>query len=154
MATELSAEALGELIGVSARTVRDLATRGIVVKRGQGAYDAAESVKAYCDHLREVAAGRGGEEGVLDLTKERARLAKEQADGVALKNEQLRGELVPAAAVEREWANVLSFVRARMLAVTNDVAQALPHLTKHDADVIDRTVRAALDEASRDDSQT
>lgn len=55
-----------------------------------------------------------------------------------------RGELLDAAAVEREWSDVLRQVRAGMLAVTSRVRSRLPHLTSHDATVIDREIRDAL----------
>src|SRR5688500_11997259 len=38
-----------------------------------------------------------------DLERERARLAKEQADGQVLKNAQLRQALLPAAEVVQAW---------------------------------------------------
>lgn len=48
----------------------------------------------YCYRLREQAAGRATN-GDLDLATERARLAKEQADAVALKNAIARNEYAP-----------------------------------------------------------
>jgi hypothetical protein len=42
-----------------------------------------------------------------DLDRERARLAKEQADGHELKNAQLRGELLPADEVVAGWQNAI-----------------------------------------------
>ena len=53
--------------------------------------DLKPTILAYCAHVRGIASGRGGEEQVLDLTKERARLAKEQADEKEIKNAVLRG---------------------------------------------------------------
>jgi phage terminase Nu1 subunit (DNA packaging protein) len=124
----VSAEELAETIGVTDRAVRELATRGIVIKLDAGKYDRAASVRAYCNHLREVAAGRGGEEAQLNLSAEKARLAKEQADGQALKNASLRRELVSAAEVEREWSVVLRGVRSQMLGIPSRLQQRLPHL--------------------------
>jgi hypothetical protein len=49
---------------------------------------------AYCANLREVAAGRKSEAGGLDLTAERARLAKLQADKVEIELAELRDEVV------------------------------------------------------------
>ena len=54
--------------------------------------------------------GRGGEAAISTATAERARLAREQADHVALKNARTRGELIPAD-VEAEWSGVLRTVR-------------------------------------------
>lgn len=148
---QVTGKVLANVLGVADRTLRDLAERGLVVKAGRGSYELAASVRRYCEHLREIAAGRGGEAGVLDLTAERARLAKEQADAQAIKNATLRGELLPAADVERRWREVLAGVRSRMLAVPSRTRQALAHLTATEVAVIDREVRDALGEAARVD---
>jgi phage terminase Nu1 subunit (DNA packaging protein) len=147
---EISAKDLAELFGISDRSVRELHDRGIVKKSARGRYLLLESVQLYTAHLRGVAAGRGGEGGVIDLTVERARLAKEQADGQALKNAIQRGEMVAATEVERGWTTVCRRIRNAMLAVPSRVRQTLPHLTAYDAGVIDREVRDALSELGTD----
>ena len=135
---------LAELFGISERAVRDLAKDGTLQRTGRGAYGFTASVRAYCARLRDTAAGRGGESATNTLTAERARLAREQAEGQAMKNAALRRDLVPAADVEREWADVLRTVRAGVLAVPSRVQQRLPHLSAHDVAEIDQEVRAAL----------
>jgi phage terminase Nu1 subunit (DNA packaging protein) len=145
---QVTGKVLASMLGVTDRALRDFAERGLVVKTGRGTYELAASIRRYCEHMREVAAGRGGEEGVLDLTAERARLAKEQADAQALKNAVAREELLPAADVERQWREVLAGVRSRMLAVPSRTRQALPHLTASEVTIIDREVRDALMEVA------
>ena len=135
---------LAELFGISTRAIRGLAKDGTLRRMERGAYGFAESVQAYCARLRDTAAGRGGESATNTLTAERARLAREQAEGQAMKNAALRRDLVPAADVEREWSDVLRTVRAGVLAVPSRVQQRLPHLSAHDVAEIDREVRAAL----------
>src|SRR5688500_17296824 len=103
---------LADYLGVSSQSIAAFANDGKVVRISRGKYDLKASVQTYTAHLREVAAARGGEAQILDLTQERARLAKEQADGQELKNRQLRRELLPAADVEREWSDILRKVRA------------------------------------------
>jgi phage terminase Nu1 subunit (DNA packaging protein) len=136
---------LADLFGVSTRTVRDLAKRGIAVRRGRN-YVRDESTRRYCKHLRELATGRGGEAAITSATAERARLVKMQADQVELKNAALRGSMLDAGAVEREWSDVLRGVRAGLLAVPSRVAQRLPHLTPHDVAEIAAEVRVVLTE--------
>lgn len=136
---------LCSLLGLSSGALSNLKDRGIAVHLGHDAYDLEATVRQYCAHLRGIAAGRGGEEHTANLTAERARLAKEQADAQALKNAALRGELVPAADVEREWGDVLRQVRARILAVPSRLRQSLT-LSPADVDLIDRELRAALTE--------
>lgn len=89
----------------------------------------------YCGHLREVAAGRAAS-GELDLASERARLAKEQADKVAMQNAERRGELAPVSAMEMVLAAVGSkvgkildtipgLVRRRVPGAGSDVIEAI-----------------------------
>lgn len=141
---------LCDLLGVSPAMLTELKNRGIAKHLGRDAWDMAATVRAYCAHLRGTASGRGGEEEVANLTAERARLAREQADAQALKNAVLRRELVPVAEVAREWGDVLRGIRARILAVPSRVRSALPHLTAADAAVLDREARAALAELAGD----
>lgn len=77
---------------------------------------------------------------------ERDRLAKEQADNVALKNAALRRELVPATEVEARWSDILRRVRSKVLAVPSRVRQTHPHLTAQDVVAIDAELRRALEE--------
>ena len=145
MAETIQAAALAELLGVTTRTITDLAKRGIIVREGTG-YGLAASVQGYCKHLRDLATGRGGEAAIATATAARARLASEQADAVALKNARLPGALLDAGAVEAEWSGILRTVRAGMLTVPSRCAQRLPGLTAHDVSEIDREVRAVLTE--------
>ncbi len=149
-ADSVTVDVLAAWLGVTDRTVRDLAARGVVVKAGRGAYRLEASIRAYCGHLREIAAARGEHAPGVGLASERAREARERADNLALRNQQLRRELVPAADVERAWIETLRLVRSRMLAIPSRAQQHLPHLTAHDVATIDREVRDALTEAGRD----
>lgn len=94
--TEIATGELAELFDVTAKTIADLARRGIIVSAGKrGRWLLQPSVSGYVRHLREEAAGRGGEAGA-DV---RARLASAQADLAAEKVKAMRGE-TPTAEVE------------------------------------------------------
>lgn len=86
----------------------------------------------------------------ISLNDERSRLAKEQADAVAMRNEQLRRELVKASDVEREWASILRKLRSSLLAVPSRTRQLLAHLTPHDVAVFDAEIRRALEDLAND----
>ncbi len=86
---------------------------------------------------------------LAEVSRQRARLAKAQADIAELKAAHQRGALLHSEAVEREWSAILRGVRAGMLAVPSRVAQRLPHLTAHDVAEIDAKVRAVLAELGR-----
>lgn len=84
----------------------------------------------YIRRLREEAAGRasGGE---YDLTSERARLAKEQADKVAMANAVTRNELAPRA--------LLVMVLARTAPKVCAILDALPGALKRRVPMLDQS---------------
>lgn len=141
----VTAKVVGDWLGVSDRTISDLAIRGQAKKIGRGKYDLRETVRLYTAHLREVAAHRGGEAQILDLTQERARLAREQADGQELKNKQTRGDLVAREDVTRGWQDICRKIRSGMLAVTSRVRQRISTIDAAQAAIIDREIRDALE---------
>ncbi|MDD9745513.1 MULTISPECIES: terminase small subunit [Marinovum] len=143
---------LCELLSLSSGALTDLKKRGIAVHLGHDAYDLKATVRAYVEHLRGVASGRGGEEHTVQLSAERARLAKEQADAQALKNAKVRGDLVEASEVERTWADVLRQVRARILAVPSRLRSELPQLDTATVAALDRGLRDALTELGHVDN--
>src|SRR5690606_4161305 len=126
------------------------AERGIILKVGRNRYDLRKSVQLYCEHLRAMAAGRGGE-NVDALATERARLAREQADQAAMKNAAMRKELIPAAEARHEWVSIARRVRNVIMSVPSRCRQMLPHLTTFDVDLIDTEIRAALAELGEKD---
>lgn len=148
----VSGAELAGFLGVSRRSISEFAERGIIERTARNRFSLQRSVKLYCEHLRNVAAGRGGD-GTQELTSERARLAREQADGTALKNAVVRRELVLTSDVEREWSTVCRKARNALLAVTSRVRQTLPHLTGYDVAQIDREIRDALTGLGQDDDE-
>lgn len=145
----VSTKTLVELFGVTEQYVTQISRAGIIKRVSKGRFDLVASVQGYVRRLRETVNRRGAEVG-REAAENRARLAKEQADAIALKNAAMRGEMVEAAAVERAWSDILRGVRAGMLAVPSRVAQRLPHLTVHDVTEIDAEIRAALTEIGND----
>lgn len=142
---DVSAKALGEWLDVSDRTVRELAEKGIAVRTKRGRYDLKQSVINHMRHLREVSAGRGGEKQILDLTAERARLAKEQADGQEMKNAQLRGDLLHVDDVVRNWQDIIRKATSAILAVPDRIAQR--HATTPELrEALDREIRDTLND--------
>lgn len=150
----VSGEELAAFLGISDRMVRELSKRGHVSRAKRGRYHFTASVSTYCQHLRGIAAGRGGDDHVTTLTAERARLAREQADSAALKNAVLRGSMVAVVDVEREWIDVLRTVRASMLAVSSRLQLQLPRLGNADLAAIDKEIRFALVSLVRNDHQS
>jgi terminase small subunit / prophage DNA-packing protein len=141
---------LCELLDLSSAALTDLKKRGIAVHLGHDAYDLGATVRAYVQHLRGMAAQWGTPDQAAQLTNERARLAKEQADAQALKNARLRGDLVEAVEVERAWSDVLRQLRARLLAIPARLRADLPDLDRDAATALDRALRDTLTEIATD----
>jgi phage terminase Nu1 subunit (DNA packaging protein) len=143
----VTASVLARFLGVSTRRVRELADSGLVVRASQtGRYRLEESVRRVVEDMRRSIAGHGGAAVAASAARERGRLAAAKAEAEELKIARLRGSLLDAVAVEREWTAILTGVRARMLAVPSRAAQRLPHLSAHDVGEIDREIRDGLAE--------
>src|ERR1700731_2634779 len=141
----VTAGELADLLGVSTKTVRELAGRKIAVRAGRGMYDLRASVRGYSNHMRAIATGKAGGEAVAaSAAAARARLAGALADKAELANARHRGALVDAEAVQREWSDTFRGVRARMMAVPTRCGARLPHMTAHDIAMIEGEVRDAL----------
>ena len=137
----MKTEEIARLFGVTTRRVNQLAVDGVFQRVDAGKFDATQCVSAYVAHNVNKAAGK---EIALDLDRERARLAKLQADGHELKNAQARDELMPRADVVRGWTDILRKVRAGMLAIPSRVRQQIPTIDAAQAAIIDREIRDAL----------
>jgi phage terminase Nu1 subunit (DNA packaging protein) len=109
---DATAEQLASLVGLSSAAVSTLARRGVLIRAGKGKFQLEASVRAYCTHLREAAAGRGNGTEPTEQSTQRARLASAE-----LKNEARRGSLVDSEAVAREWEGICRTIRAGMLRV-------------------------------------
>lgn len=137
---------LCSLFDISPAALTDLKKRGIAVHLAHDSYDLTATTRAYVQHLRGMAAGWGTGDQAANLTSERARLAKEQADAQAIKNAKLRGELVEASEVERTWADALRQLRARIMAVPSRLRSELTDIDPQAIDAMDRALRATLTE--------
>ncbi len=107
---------------ISERRFREILDQGIVDRQPAGSYDLDVVREQYITHLREVAAGRSSSADGLDLTKERARLASEQADAQEMKNAASRGELLARGDVHAAVTEAFARVRAKLLALPSKIA--------------------------------
>lgn len=143
------AEAAAHLF-LSERRFYELLDKGVVDRAGPGAYDLDVVREQYIANLQDVAAGRSaGGEG-LDLTAERARVAKEQADQLEMKNAKERGELLPRDDVHMAVTESFTRVRAKLLALPSKVAPMAFGLGSiaELKDAITRAINEALAELS------
>lgn len=139
------------LLDLSSGGLTDLKKRGIAVHLRHDVYDLESTVRNYVQHLRSIAAGWGTTDQAAQLTAERARLAKEQADAMAIKNARLRGELVEAEEVEHTWSDILRQLRARLMAIPSRVRADHPQIDQTAVKVFDRALRDTLTEVGNGD---
>lgn len=97
----------GRLVGITQARVSELARSGVLPAGGT----AGSWLHGYCAHLRAQAAGRAGQ---LDLSQERAALARTQNALAELKLAEERRELVRRLEVERHLAGGLVALRDRL----------------------------------------
>ncbi|SIN74354.1 Phage DNA packaging protein, Nu1 subunit of terminase [Vannielia litorea] len=134
----VTAGELGDWLGLTANRVHALGRDGVLPRSPEKRYPLRASVAAYCDHARSLAKGKAADNA---LAEEKVRLAREQADKIALQNAAARGELLDSREVANEWRSVVVDLRAAILAVPSRVASRLG---------FDRKETAALDSEIRD----
>jgi terminase small subunit / prophage DNA-packing protein len=139
---------VADVLGVSQPKVSDLTKRRVL----QPGMTLRECVQAYCANLREVAAGRVAV-GDINLVTERARLASEQADRVAMLNAERRRELVSLP-----WVSTIIARRCQQIAqIFDSVVPALrrfdTNLTAGDLELVDREITKARNLAADFDLQ-
>ena len=123
-----------DLIGVSEPAVSGMVKRGLLIP-GE---TAATWLMAYCNHLREQAAGRSA-----DLTAERAGLAKEQKQRVKIAKLRELGEWAPIDNLTLVLARVTAQMASQFDHIAVKIKRAYPDLTAEQLGII----RAELDAA-------
>lgn len=140
--TPLSQAELGRWLGVSTRTVREHIASGVIPSAAFAAGDVSGCVRAYCAHLRALAS-RHREGGGEDLVRERAKLAREQAEAVSLRNGERRGELIRREDVLSTWASHIGVVKSQLRAIPKRLVISVPGFTREMA----RPTLALIDDA-------
>lgn len=131
------------LVGISQQRVSELVADGTLPLGGT----ATGWLLAYCERLREQAAGRlGSEAGGLDLAQERAALAKAQREGIELKNSVLRGQYADVSLLAQVLATASQAVAQRFDHLPGQVRKACPHLPPQVTDIVMATIAAARNE--------
>lgn len=121
----ISQAEFAELVGISEARVSQLVADG-VLPRGETAHN---MLLAYCERLRDQAAGRAGDgAGGLDLVQERAALAREQRIGQAIKNGVARGEFGPVGLLADVLGRASSAVVDRFDHLEGMLAKSCPDL--------------------------
>lgn len=121
----ISQAEFAEIVGVSEARVSQLVADG-VIPRGETAH---AMMLAYCERLRDQAAGRAGTEtGGLDLVQERAALARSQRIAQDMKNAVARGEFAPIGLLADALGRASSAVVDRFDQLEGALRKAAPDI--------------------------
>lgn len=123
---------IAEHLDISDRRVRELAVEWGIDSREISL--SAWRIR-YLRHLREQAAGRAAA-GDLDLAVERARLAKEQADRIAMQNAVTRKELAPAHLIEEVLARAGARAAKLLDTIPGELRRRAASLTADDLSTV------------------
>lgn len=126
------------MVGISQPAVSDLIERGTLTPMAH----ASVWLREYISALREVAAGRIAS-GDLVLATERARLAKEQADRIALQNAVTRREYAPTVIIEEVLTRTAARINVIFEALTGSLRRNFPDLSAEKIDHINREIAKA-----------
>lgn len=134
---------LAAIVGVSQQNISALMGEGKLPPTGS----LGDLVHAYCQRLRDQAAGRlGVEVGGLDLVQERAALAREQRLGIEIKNAVARGEYAPVALLAEVLATACQAVSERFEQLPGALRKACPDMQDAARDQIMSTIAEARNE--------
>jgi phage terminase Nu1 subunit (DNA packaging protein) len=110
-----------EIFGFSTRRYRQLAEEGILPKPVKGSLDLLKAVKAVIAYKDKLLEGSGS----LDLTEERTRLTRIQADRKELDFKQATGELISTALTMTLYGAILQNVKTRATGMPTKLAPLL-----------------------------
>ena len=138
----ISQAEFAEVIGVSEARVSQLMADGVLA-RGDTAH---EWNLAYCERLRDQAAGRMGDSMGLDLVQERAALAREQREGQAIKNAVARKEYAPVGLLADVLGQTANAVVGRFDQLEGTLRKACPDLPDEAKTAVLQVIAAARNE--------
>ena len=127
----ISQAEFAQIIGVSEARASTLVSDGVLT-RGETAH---EWLLAYCERIRDMAAGRASMGG-LDLVQERAALARSQREAQDMKNAVARGEYAPVGALADVLAKASASVVGRMDQMEGNLRKACPNLPVEALDAV------------------
>lgn len=141
---------LSILLGLSIRTLTDMAATGVLVAgTKKGTYQTVPSVQNYVKKLREVAAARSDEQrNPLNDEKLLTERVTRQIREIELA--ERRGEMLSLDEVSENWTAFARKVKAAFLGMPTKIRQKLPHLSAADGEIIRKVVRRILQDLAKE----
>ena len=149
MEQQATQASLAALVGVTQPTISKLMADGKIPAAGT----LGELLLAYCQRLRDQAAGRLGDSLGLDLVQERAALAREQREGQAIKNAVARKEYAPIGLLADVLGMASSAVVDRFDQLEGTLKKACPDLPDEAKTTVQQVIAAARNEWVRSTAQ-
>ena len=139
---------VAKILNLTSTRVQQLAKDGIIPKASHGQYELISSVTSYIKYLQERVPGGGGSKTSQDISTERARLLKAQADMVEIELAEKNAQLVAVGHVEMDWMGMVNACRSKLLAIPTKSAYQVAHLNDtHEIEkYLKRTIYEALEE--------
>lgn len=126
---------------MSERQITRLIDRGVTPQpKGKGGYDLKACNHGYIRYLRASKTGQGSDGEAIDLLDEKARLTREQADQVALKNAHMRGELAPIELVGWTISKACAQMAAILETIPAKLKRAMPSLGAAEMEIIKKEI--------------
>lgn len=143
MASDAIQAVVADIVGVTQQNISSLQGEGKLPAFGS----TGQMVHAYCQRLRDQAAGRlGAEIGGLDLVQERAALAREQRLGIEIKNAVARGEFAPISLLSEVLATASQSVVERFEQLPSLLKKSCPDLPDSAREQVMTLIAAARNE--------
>ena len=118
----VTAVEIGDIFGLSERSIRELASKRIVIKIGTGSYDLKESAKNYIEYIKQDKLGEAGQEQLLKKQAERrvAELKLMEAEGKLHRADDIRDFIEDSLIAFRNATRNIPVIVAQALALENN----------------------------------
>lgn len=136
---------IADHLGLSQPAISSALGKLGLLKREYEAMPLDEVRRLLLRHYSETAAGRGGDDQ-FNLTAERARESRLKGDLLQLQIQEKSGVLIPADAVEQQWAALVVACKSELLLIPDKLAAMLKALHGIDIDpaLIEQPINDAL----------
>lgn len=122
----VTGKALGQVIGVSERQVRNLSSEGKILKTPSGSYELVPALRFYIQNLkRDSEATKSEIKDTENYNKEKTLHERAKRQKAELQLGQMRGELHKSEVVEVVMTDMLSTIRSKLLAIPVKMAPIL-----------------------------
>lgn len=147
---QVSYNKLTELTGFSYRALRKRLVGLSPVGVGRtkaNLWDSKEALPAIYGRNGSKEKKHSLKDDILSFNSEKTRLAKEQADGQALKNAEHRRELIPASEITETWGRIVTAAKLQFLALPDRLSQMLETAStaKERRTIIETEVKSILE---------